>query len=336
MKISFEAAEGVKTMLANKAEPQLKTLVSPLASELKASMDYFETTYEKGVNRCYVFGRSAQSSVILKLLQDHELVPLQPWEFPPPPAFTVAQPKQAESQRLAPELGLAVGAGMAWLDGKAKTLNLLATQQEADEARRRDPLRLGGRLALGLLALMVLWSALIGLKMMLAQHQLVGCRTQLAAVEKASGEVTENYRQVVKNEAQFNALVHQATHRFLAAPLLDALQRSTVENLVLTKLHVDRAVNTWALDAEGAKKRARSTEVLTLTIQAKDYTDLGATEDFISALATNPYFAGRLSSPEAIVLKNRVPRQVDTEDPARSFSLVTLECVFKEREIGRE
>jgi hypothetical protein len=82
--------------------------------------------------------------------------------------------------------------------------------------------------------------------------------------------------------------------------------------------------------ARGPNERRRERETMRISIQAKDYSDLSATDRFIDAISSNPYFKQRLPGANAVILKQRSTRQADTANPALSFALVTIECTLIE------
>jgi hypothetical protein len=83
-------------------------------------------------------------------------------------------------------------------------------------------------------------------------------------------------------------------------------------------------------------KPAETREQIVLSITAKNFADTQAEDEFIERLASLPYFAESLRKTSPVILKNRSARQVDPLDPAKTFILLTIECVYPERVLGRE
>jgi type IV pilus assembly protein PilM len=340
MNVSYEAAEGVKLVLLDKVQQTWQGLISPLGYELKASMEFFEDQYERKVGCVFVSGGSARSSLIVQALQDSIARPIKHWDPSTTVSLSVPEDQVEEVQRESPQLAIAIGAGLGWLDPKRGRINFLAGQQEEEEARRRDPVRLGWRVAAGLLALMVLWSIILGFKSLSTSSLLKGELDRLSSAQKKADEVARYSKKIAENGQQISSLVEFASNRFLWAVPLDALQLTLVKDFVVTRISIEQALihkEPTKPKEEGKRgEPGKTTEIITMTIQAKDYADPGATEAFIETLAENPYFKANLRVESPITLKNRVSRQVDTTDPTKSFSLVTLECVFRERLLANE
>jgi type IV pilus assembly protein PilM len=111
--ISYAEAEGIKVGMASEVASQLESLVLPLGRELRASVDFFEHQQDKTVSHVYVSGGSARSELILQSLQTELLVECKPWN---PLSFlqmAVPPAQVAELEQVAPQLAVAVGAGLA-------------------------------------------------------------------------------------------------------------------------------------------------------------------------------------------------------------------------------
>ena len=61
--ISYAEAEGIKVGMPAEVEQHLEGLIIPLGRELRASIDFYEHQNEKTVNRAYLTGGSARSTV---------------------------------------------------------------------------------------------------------------------------------------------------------------------------------------------------------------------------------------------------------------------------------
>ncbi len=110
-------------------------------------------------------------------------------------------------------------------------INLLAEQQFAEEARRKDPFKRAIIIGSTLSILMVVW-------VLLLHMQLKGRRAELANLEAEFKRVDEKAK-VVRNvsaeagifERRLASLEKYSTNRVLWANMLDALQRATFEQI---------------------------------------------------------------------------------------------------------
>ena len=111
--ISYAEAEGIKVGMPMEVQSNLEALVTPLGRELRASIDFFEHQQDKTVGAVYISGGSARSEFIVQMLQTELMVECKPWN-PVSCLETALAPQQAaEIDHVAPQLTVAVGAGLA-------------------------------------------------------------------------------------------------------------------------------------------------------------------------------------------------------------------------------
>lgn len=103
-------------------------------------------------------------------------------------------------------------------------LNLLAEQQAAEEARRRDPVKRAcwaGGLAV---VLMLLWSGNLQLRLSNLRNELAGYEGQWKQQEPKFLEVSNNFRELGNLQKRLDALQIFVTNRFLWSLPLNGLQ----------------------------------------------------------------------------------------------------------------
>jgi len=111
--ISYAEAEGIKVGMPMEVQSNLEALVTPLGRELRASIDFFEHQQDKTVGAVYISGGSARSEFIVQMLQTELMVECKPWN-PVSSLEAVLAPQQAaEIDHVAPQLTVAIGAGLA-------------------------------------------------------------------------------------------------------------------------------------------------------------------------------------------------------------------------------
>lgn len=111
--ISYAEAEGIKVGMPMEVQSNLEALITPLGRELRASIDFFEHQQDKTVSAVYISGGSARSEFIIQMLQTELMVECKPWN---PVSFleaALAPQQAAEIDHVAPQLTVAVGAGLA-------------------------------------------------------------------------------------------------------------------------------------------------------------------------------------------------------------------------------
>jgi type IV pilus assembly protein PilM len=109
---SYSEAEGIKVGLAQEVQATIGPLISPLARELRASVDFFEHQQDRTVSQVYVSGSAARSEYLLQTLQTELMVPCIGWN--PLASITPSLPAQqmATLEQATPLLTTAVGAAL--------------------------------------------------------------------------------------------------------------------------------------------------------------------------------------------------------------------------------
>ncbi|MEP6663340.1 MAG: pilus assembly protein PilM, partial [Verrucomicrobiota bacterium] len=80
MNITYSVAEGLKQIMPDKVNNQLKTLVTPLSFELANSIHFFEQQQDNKVSEVFVSGGSARSNFIIQFLQAELNLPCRSWD----------------------------------------------------------------------------------------------------------------------------------------------------------------------------------------------------------------------------------------------------------------
>jgi len=112
MNIGYAEAEGIKVGMPAEVEAQLDMLISPLARELRASIDFFEHQQETTLPMVYVSGGSARSEFIVQTLRREIAIECKTWN--PLAGLQMALPpaQAPEVEHVAPQLSVAIGAAL--------------------------------------------------------------------------------------------------------------------------------------------------------------------------------------------------------------------------------
>jgi hypothetical protein len=219
-------------------------------------------------------------------------------------------------------------------------LNLLAEAQAAEDERRRDPVKRALWLAALLIAVMLAWSSVLQLRITLAKSETTRMEAQMGARTNEFQQILDNQRKAGEINERLRVLRQLASIRLLNGNLLDALQKTTVDDVQLLRLRVDQS---YAY-TEGTKphtndanvfvpgKFPTSTERILLTLEGIDSSPSPGDQvnRFKAALASNAYFTSMLSKTNTITLKSLSPPQLApvTGKPCVMF---TLECRYPEK-----
>lgn len=115
MNISYAEAEGIKIGMANEVQGILDALLMPLGRELRASIDFFEHQQDRPISRVYLSGGSSRSEFVVETLRRELMVDCESWNPMTFLKLALADEQAAEIEHLAPQLTVAIGAGISAL-----------------------------------------------------------------------------------------------------------------------------------------------------------------------------------------------------------------------------
>jgi type IV pilus assembly protein PilM len=112
LNVSYAEAEGIKLGMPGEVQGVLESVVSSLARELRASIDFYEHQQDKAVTQVFVSGGSTRSELVIQILQNELMAQCRTWN--PVASLQVAlSPEQAaELEQIAPLLAVATGAAL--------------------------------------------------------------------------------------------------------------------------------------------------------------------------------------------------------------------------------
>jgi hypothetical protein len=222
-------------------------------------------------------------------------------------------------------------------------INLLAEAQALEELRRRDPVKrlilVGALIGVGMLG----WSSTLYFKATLL-------KTEVGRLEAELRQHTNDYQAVLNTQKKLNdvtdkldALTCLATNRFLNGSMLDALQKTMIDDMQLMSLRTEYAY----FLTEGTKAKTNSlgrvtspakpatvTEKIVLTLDAKDTSENPGdmVGKYKQSLGDSAYFRSALASSNDLNVKRYLP---DPGSDGRAALNFTLECRFPEKTRSR-
>jgi type IV pilus assembly protein PilM len=115
MNISYSEAEGIKLGMPQEVQGALDSVLIPLGRELRASIDFFEHQQDRPVSAVFLGGGSTLSDFVVHALQTELMIETRTWN--PVHALKLELPPEqvAEIEQVAPQLAVAIGAGLAAL-----------------------------------------------------------------------------------------------------------------------------------------------------------------------------------------------------------------------------
>jgi hypothetical protein len=219
-------------------------------------------------------------------------------------------------------------------------LNLLAEAQAAEDARRRDPVKRAVWVSALLIVVILVWSSSLQLKAILVNSEVSRLDGQINSQTNEYRAVLDNQNKAADIKSKLEALRNLSANRLLQGNLLNALQKTTVDDVQLIRLRLDQAYVCF----EGTKARTNddnvlipgkpptSTEKTLITIEGADSCANPGDQlnKYKDALAANAYFKQVLLKTNGINLKNLAPPQISPLTAKRSVTF-TLECRYPEK-----
>jgi hypothetical protein len=217
-------------------------------------------------------------------------------------------------------------------------INLLAEAQALEELRRKDPVKRAIWVGVGLILVMLAWSASLQLKAMLAKGELNRVSSQLVARTNEFQQILANQSKLMLVNRKLASLQQLATNRLLHGTLLSSLQQTTIDDVQLVRLRTEES---YAFNEESKPKTntndriipgkpASVTEKVVVTLDARDsgLSPGDQVNKFKHSVSESPYFQNVLGKTNEVRLINLSPPQAIDGKP---FVLFTLECRFPEK-----
>ena len=178
--------------------------------------------------------------------------------------------------------------------------------QALEELRRKDPVKRAILVGFALLAVMLVWITSLMVEKLSAKGEISVLEGRIDSGSKEYKQVLDNEQNLVNGRQKLMALHQLSTNRFLMGNLLEALQKSSVENLQLTRMKIDQIY----VVSEGTKtvtndsgaviqgKPPSSTEKITLTLNARDSGPVPgeSISTYQTALSHNPFLHSMMPS----------------------------------------
>jgi hypothetical protein len=217
-------------------------------------------------------------------------------------------------------------------------INLLAEEQALEEQRRRDPVKRSLWVGLVLVSLMLAWASSLQLKSMLARRELSRLENQIGAHTNAYQVVMANKKKLADVRHKLDGLQDLADRRFLNGTVLNALQKTTFDDVQLLRFKADQAYvlneevkpHTNSSDKIVPGKPASVTERVVLTMDVKDNgTPAGdLVNKYKDSVAEAEYFHKVMTNKSDVKLLSFSPAQTGSD--GKPYVLFTLECRYPE------
>ncbi len=216
-------------------------------------------------------------------------------------------------------------------------INLLAETQALEDLRRRDPVKRSLWVGACVVLLMVAGSSWLQLKVSIAKVEMKRAQGLVAARKAEYDQVLKNQRTLQEVEHKLGSLQQLATNRFLYGNLMNALQRTTIDDVQLVRLRTEQAyLFTDAVKPKTNDDRvtpgrpATVTEKILLTLEARDSgpNPGDQVKKFKEAVANCAYFQSTPGKSNDVRMASvSPPNSLD----GKPFVQFTLECRYQEK-----
>ena len=219
-------------------------------------------------------------------------------------------------------------------------LNLLREHQEAEDARRRDPVK---RAILGGVVLVVsvlCWAMVLQFKAMRSNAEYNGIQGRVQSIDKMYKQVLENKKVVSESEDHLIALQRLTTNRFLWGSTMHSLQHllAETEGISITRIRgeqtfLQQAESKVKSPKEGSNRPAASVERIAITVDARDASSQPGDQvaRVKASLATPMTPKGAVPTTNQVALLNISAPQTDKEGSGASFVTFTLQTTYPDR-----
>lgn len=220
-------------------------------------------------------------------------------------------------------------------------LNLLREHHEAEDARRRDPVKralLGGIVSV---VCMLVWAGVLQLKAVRSNAEFSSLQGNVQSIDKTYKLVLENTKLISESEDRLIALQRLTTNRFLWGSAMNGFQHllAGTEGITITRIRGEQSYSQQPEfkpknPKEGPSRPATSTEKVMITMDVKDMSSNPG--DQVAKLKTS-FAAPTIPGSTAPIVTNQVALlnisapQTDKETTGRPFVTFTLQSVYPER-----
>jgi hypothetical protein len=215
-------------------------------------------------------------------------------------------------------------------------INLLAEAQAAAEMRRKDPVKRGIWIGSFLVCVVMMWIGNLEWKIILERHDYNSIEADWKTNMTKYSTVTNEKARILEVDLKLAQLDALATNRFLWAPVLNALQKTMVDNVQFTRLSGDQTYikedgRDVVIGGNHHYVPGATIEKVSLSIAAKDLKPSEESYDkYKKSLSTFDFFAKHLQGQGFIMDGILGQLTVDPVDPNKQFVTFTLAAQFPE------
>lgn len=212
-------------------------------------------------------------------------------------------------------------------------INLLAEAQAAEEMRRNDPVKRAIWVGGFMVVVVALWAFKVQLDITQANRRYANTEAGWKSKEAVFSTVTNLQAKTWDIDRKLAQLDRLTTNRFLWAPVLNALQKTAIDEVPITHIKGDQTYSREEAHMVGKiAYPGYVSEHIKLSIDARDNNpNEQGYNKFKEALNQSDYFVKHLGRKDSFVIEGVLsPITADPADPSRQFLTFTLASRFPE------
>jgi hypothetical protein len=212
-------------------------------------------------------------------------------------------------------------------------INLLAEAQAAEEMRRNDPVKRAIWIGAFCVVVVALWGFKVQMDVGTAKARYNGLDAGWKQDEAHYIAVTNNLARIADIDHKLVELDRLTTNRFLWAPVLNALQKTALNQVSVTQFRGEQGYTVEEAHMSGkAYVPGVVTEHIKVSIEARDNDpNSQGYNKYKEALNQSDYFIKRCGRKDSFVIEGTLsPITADPNDPTRQFVTFTLASRFPE------
>jgi hypothetical protein len=209
-------------------------------------------------------------------------------------------------------------------------IDLLAEAREAEERWRNHPIKRAAWIAGFCVCVMLLWLLELQLAINLSQMKSRGLEKRFGAIRGKDAKAKDYMLKGAEIDQKLAALDKLTTNRFLWAPLLNALQKTVIDDIQVTRLsgeqkYTREEARTFGTGARKVVVPGDVAERTSLRIEAKDKSpDEQSYLKYKESLSSCDYFVKNLRSRDGFVLEGVLTKLPANTKPGSSNQFITF------------
>ncbi|HTA29664.1 MAG TPA: hypothetical protein VK731_04235 [Candidatus Cybelea sp.] len=223
------------------------------------------------------------------------------------------------------------------LNQRGIKIDLLAEAREAEERRRNHPIKRAAWIAGFCVSVMLLWLLELQLAINLSQMKSRNLEKRYGAVRRRDSAAKDYIMKNAEINKRVAALDRLETNRFLWAPLLNALQKTMIDDIQVTRMSGEQKYTAEGPRTIGAGSRKAVVpgdivERISLSIEAMDVSrDELSYIKYKESLDRCDYFVKNLGGRDGFILEGvLMPAGASKLDPSNRFTKFVLGARFPE------